>query len=230
LKYFRSILLSLICLMTGAALGRELECFYNTQWAVFLWPEHGRCYLESVDFSAKFEAEKHSFTGSASEKSKVKTFEIEEAKQVDFIPLEIVTEFPNLNGIVITESKVPTVKSGLFKPAFENIEYLDLSLCNIKSIEANAFQYLIKLKYIRLYANKLSTLPDQVFGNNPGLLHIDLRQNQLSSIVPNFFDGLNKLKLVYISTNLCIEEDIGCETCLVGQADLKSKLQKCFGN
>jgi hypothetical protein len=119
------------------------------------------------------------------------------------------------------------VKSGLFKPEFEKIEYLNLLHDSIETIEPEAFQHLVKLQWIRLYNNYLQTLPDRLFENNPDLIYIDLAKNQITSIVSNFFDGLEKLKLVEFKNNLCIGEDIGCVTCLVTQSDLKEKLQKC---
>ncbi len=79
-----------------------------------------------VDYSADFESEKHSFTGTPEEKSEVKTFRASRSPNFDFIPLEILTEFPNLNGLAVEFSKLPTLKAGLFKPELEKLEYLHL--------------------------------------------------------------------------------------------------------
>jgi flavodoxin len=38
------------------------------------------------------------------------------------------------------------------------------------------------------------------------------------------------LKLVDFRDNRCTREKIGCETCLIVQADLQNKLKKCFDN
>jgi Leucine-rich repeat (LRR) protein len=215
--------------MTGDAIGRKLQCNY-ARHADILWPSHDLCGTNEVDYSAKFEAAKHTFTGTPSQKSEVKTFRIYDSTQVDFIPLELATEFPNLNGVKFSYCNLPTVKEGFFKQELQNIEFLDLAVNEIKVIEPKAFQYLIKLKYINLFSNNLQTLPDQLFQNSPDLIYIDLLQNQINAIVPNFFDGLNKLKLMYFQGNLCIDAEIGCETCLITQLELKEKLQGCFGN
>jgi Leucine-rich repeat (LRR) protein len=225
-QFFRLILLSFVCLMIGAAVGRELECRYNT-WTDTLRPSYNYCATEGIDFSAKFETEKHSFASSSSEKIEITAFGIQYSPQVDFIPLEIFTEFPNLRGLTILDSKLATLKTDLFKVEFKEIEYLELHYNNIETIEPEAFQHLIKLQWIRLFRNNLQTLPDRLFENNPDLIYIDLAGNKINSIVSNFFDGLEKLKLVEFKENLCIDEDIGCETCLVTQSDLNEKLQNC---
>jgi hypothetical protein len=215
--------------MSADVFGRELRCKYAS-WPETLWPSQPQCYTSYIDYSAKFEAEKHSFSNFASERSKVKTFYIFASSQVDFIPLDILTEFPNMNGIYIAESNLPTLKSGLFKPEFQRIEYLRFDSNKIEVIEPNAFQYLIKLQWVGLYGNKLQTLSYRIFQNNPDLFYINFDFNKINSIHPNFFDGLEKLKLINFGGNLCIQTVIGCETCQIAQADLKEKLQGCFDN
>jgi hypothetical protein len=209
--------------------GRELQCTYTT-WSTTLSPSSRWCYTDSIDYSSKFEKEKHSFSGSATEKYELKNFQISRSSQVDFIPLDILTEFPNLNGLSISSSKLPTVKSGLFKIELQKIEYLFLYSNQIVSIEANAFEYLSKLKWIRLESNKLESLSYKLFKNNPDLIYINLKQNKINSIHSNFFDGLQKLKLVQFDGNLCIQTDIGCETCSITPTDLNNKLENCFTN
>jgi hypothetical protein len=217
--------------MTGSASGRQLECTYQT-WYFALWPFHKYCGSDQADYSARFESEKHSFsiTGSAAQKSEINTFYIQNSAQVDFIPLDVLSEFPNLNGIAITGSNLPTLKSGLFREEFNKIEFLDLKSNQVEVIEAGAFQYLVKLKWIRLGDNKLQTLSYWLFVNNPDLTFIGLWGNKIASIHPNFFDGLLNLKFIVFEKNLCIDVRIGCETCSVSQADLKNHLGKCFAN
>jgi Leucine-rich repeat (LRR) protein len=215
--------------MTGAAFGRKLECAYAT-WADIFWPSHKLCHTLAVDFSAKFETEKHSFSGNSFQKSETSVFQIHKSAQLDFIPLDILTEFPNLDGIVIWECNLPTVKAGLFRAEFKKIEFLHLQDNNIELIEPSAFQYLIKLKWVNLYKNNLQTLPYQIFRNNPDLIFISLSSNKISSIHPNFFDGLAKLKQISLIENLCIQTEIGCPTCSITQTALQGELKKCFDN
>jgi hypothetical protein len=220
--------------MTGDASGRDLQCTtFTYSWT--LWPSIKWCATERVDYSTSFEKEKHSFSiiqdyGSV-QKSEIKNFFIAYSTQVDFIPLDILSEFPNLNGLMIEWCNLPIVKSGLFKEELKKIEFLYLLRNKIESIEPEAFKFLIKLKWIELSQNNLQTLPYRIFRNNPDLFYIDLGSNKINSIHPNFFDGLKKLKLIYFTGNKgCINVHFGCETCLITQSDLRGKLQGCFDN
>jgi hypothetical protein len=230
--FFRFILTSFVCLMTGDAFGRHLQCEYAT-YSLTLWPSFEWCITRGVDYSANFEKEKHSFsiTGSSVQKSEIKTFFIFGSTQVDYIPLDILSEFPNLNGLMIGSSDLPIVKSGLFKEELKKLEFLYLALNKIESIEPEAFKFLIKLKWIRLSENNLQSLPYRLFRNNPDLIYISLGWNEINSIHPNFFDGLQKLKLIDFTNNEgCINAEIGCETCLITQSEIRGKLQGCFDN
>ncbi len=209
---------------------RELKCYYDTTDLYTLWPSNDRCTTNQIDFSADFEPELHSFTGSPEEKSEVKTFRTRRSPNFDFIPLEILSEFPNLNGLAVEFSKLPTLKAGLFKPELEKLEYLHLGYNEVEVIEPKAFQYLIKLKWVSFYENKLKALPHKLFKNNPDLVYINFEENQINSIQPNFFDGLASLKMVeFGSRNRCIRINIGCGNCSDIQSDLKRELKKCFG-
>jgi Leucine-rich repeat (LRR) protein len=237
LSFFRFILTSFVCLMTGDAFGRHLECSTQTYYFT-LWPSFKYCATYQVDYSASFEKEKHSFSikysqyyGSA-QKSEIKTFYIRYSAQVDFIPLDILSEFPNLNGLMLEGCDLPIVKSGLFKEELQKIEYLDLAVNKIESIEPEAFEFLIKLKWIRLSSNNLQSLPYRLFENNPDLFYINFNyDNKINSIHPSAFDGLQKLKLIDFTNNKgCINVEIGCETCLISQSEIRGNLQGCFDN
>jgi hypothetical protein len=227
--FFRFILISFVCLISGAAFGRHFQCTYYTRSSI-LWPESKCCYTNGVDYSAKFETEKHSFYITSSQKSEIQTFLISLSK-LEFIPLDILKEFPKLNGLALSGCNLPTLKARLFKKEFQKIQRLNLWLNKIEVIEPNAFQHLIHLKWINLYGNNLQTLPYQLFGKNPELIYVGLSSNKINSIHPNFFDGLQKLKLVDFSRNYrCFNEELGCETCFISQANLRGKLQGCFDN
>jgi hypothetical protein len=216
--------------MAGDAFEREIECIYMTSSTYPLWPLVHCCFSSrSIDYTEFFKTAKHSVDGDEFDKRETKMFMISRAT-IDFIPLEILTEFPNLNGIYFDRCWQPTVKSGLFTAEFRNIEFLHLGENNINLIEPEAFQHLVKLKWISLQWNDLKTLSHKLFRNNTDLIYINLKGNGINSIHPSFFDGLSKLKLVDFRENLCTRDQIGCKTCLITQADLQNKLKKCFDN
>jgi Leucine-rich repeat (LRR) protein len=201
--------------MTGVAFGRELECYYKT-WFPILWSSHKYCHTLSVDYSAKFENEKHSFSGNFSEKSELKTFYISRSAQLEFIPRDILTEFPNLNGLVINQCNLPTLRTGLFKADFDKIEHWRLESNKIELIQPGVFQNLNRMKWISLDDNNLQTLPHRLFKYNPNLVYISLANNQINSIHPNFFEALHNLKMIDLrGENVCIQKEIGCSTCRI---------------
>jgi hypothetical protein len=219
---------SFLCLITSDVIGREIQCKYG-DWSTILWPANECCHTESNDFSARFKADVHSFSGSPAKKSETKTLAIFQSPNVDFLPLDIVTEFPNLNGLSINFCNLPILKSGLFKPDFKGIEYLDLLANYVETIEPSAFQYLVKLKWLNLNKNEIQTLTTKLFKNNPDLTFINLKNNQISSVHPNFFDGLSKLNyILFGKRNFCVKDDVGCQTCEVAEAELNGKLRACF--
>jgi hypothetical protein len=131
--------------MTDSAFGRNFRCQYENS-SYPLWPSHTYCLTRSYDYSAKFESEKHTFVGTPTQKSETTAFWIHRSVQVDFVPVDIFSQFPNLNGLGINKCNLPILKSSLFKPEFQKIQYLSLKSNRIQSIEPNAFQYLNKLK------------------------------------------------------------------------------------
>jgi hypothetical protein len=76
------------------------------------------CHTESNDFSARFEADVHSFSGSPAKKLETKTLAIFQSPNIDFLPLDIVTEFP-MNGLSINLCNLPIQ---IFPPFSLNFE------------------------------------------------------------------------------------------------------------
>jgi hypothetical protein len=197
-----------------------------------MWPTFNQCKIEPLDLSEKFRTEVHSFSGTTAQKLAATTVWLRDLSNVDFIPKEVPTEFPNLNGILIDTCTLPTVKNDLFKKSFHGLQYLWFYRCKIQTFEVNAFQYLVNLKWIRLDENQIESLPLQIFKNNPELIYINLEENKINSISSNFFKNLKKLQFVQLNSNLCINKDFGCSssTCSVSQAELDSELSTCYLN
>jgi hypothetical protein len=196
-----------------------------------LWPEHSVCMVQNVEFSSNFKAESHSFSGSASQKLEVKEISINNSPQVDFIPLGIFSEFQNLVGIYFYASNIPKrVNSGFFTKDFDEAEYLSINSCKLESIDQNAFEHLVKLRWLRLYNNQIKTLHFLIFGNTPNLIYMDIRSNQINSTNPDLFKKLNNLKFIESTGNQCIDKNLGCETCSISQSDLDSGFSKCHFN
>jgi Leucine-rich repeat (LRR) protein len=208
--------------------GRELSCSY---WTISktLWPEHSYCLVQNVDFSDDFRSESHSFSGSPYEKFEIKAFHIYTSPQVDFIPIQIFSEFQNLNGLYLYQSNLPSkINPGFFTKDFDKVEYLGIQKCNLQSIDQNAFEHLSNLKWLCLRENEIKSLSNLIFKNSPNLVYIDISSNKIGSVNPVLFRNLSNLKYIEAEGNDCIKINLGCETCSLSQSDLDRGFTSCF--
>ncbi len=222
----------MVLVSIGVITGRELECSYGTCNWYSLWPEFQYCKLSEIDLSKSFESQVHSFTGSTSQKSWATAVWFLDSSQIDFIPKQILEEFPNLNGLIIYECNLPVLKNDLFPEEFVVLEYLKLGYNKIISIEPFAFQNLENLKWLSLEGNEIQSLPFNLFQKNPKLFYLDFIINQINSISPSLLKNLNQLKRVHFYDNKCVDENFGCSWCTrsISQSDLDSGLSTCFQN
>jgi hypothetical protein len=230
--FFRFFIAFFVVASIGVVTCRELECeYYEINWFTF-WPEFKYCGLSQVDLSESFEPQVHSFTGSTSEKFEATAVWFYHSPQIDFIPKEILEEFPNLNGFLFYSCNLPVFKNDLFSAEFVVLEYLELVSSQIISIEPFAFQNLKNLKWLRLYRNRIQSLPFNLFQKNPKLIFLGFDSNQINSISPNLFKNLNQLIFVDFYINKCVSKEFGCDTCSrsISQSDLDSVLSTCFEN
>jgi hypothetical protein len=195
-----------------------------------MWPEFHHCKLSRIDLSKSYESQVHSFSGSSSEKSQATVVLFEESSKIDFIPKQIPEEFPNLNGLVFEFCNLPVLKNEFFPENFGILEYLLLWNNQIVSIEPFAFKNLKNLKWLKLNANKIQSLPFNLFQNNQKIFYLTFGWNQINSISPNLFKDLNQLKFIDFMSNRCVSRQFGCETCPISQSDLDSGLSTCFQN
>lgn len=225
-------LVFLCVLLSGIeTFGRELRCTYSTYPYYTLWPKFRLCALSAVDLSTGHNSEALLFTDTELEKSEATVVWFSfGVSTIDLIPKEILKEFPNLNGLGFTTYKSPVIKNNVFTEDFQVVEYLYLGYNRINTIEANALEHLSKLKWFGLQNNQIHTFPFQLFKKNPELIYIGFFDNKVASINPNLFDGLNKIKLLDFEQNVCINEELGCETCSIAQSGLKANLSSCFSN
>ncbi len=211
--------------------GQVLLCRYGTS-TLPLRPTHNSCELSLVDLSEKYKNSHFSFTGTPQQKSATNVY-FNSPYNIDFLPKEILSDFPQFNSLSIHYCDTLTVlKNDLFTKDFNVIQYLHLSFNKIESIEANAFQYLTNLKWIALGENQIQSLPHQIFRNNPEILIMWLDGNKINSITPDFFKNLNKLQGVTLDENQCTTNEFGCASgsCSVSQSELNTDLSTCYSN
>jgi hypothetical protein len=185
--------------------GIGLKCGYNQ----LLQNNFKICEVEKVDLSNIFREENFEISGSTEELSETNGIEFRESPHVDFIPPAVVERFPNLIAIVVDSSIVPIIKNDLFSSKFDKIKGLSIVRSNIEFIEEKAFQHLKILEEINFTDNKIKRSKCALFSNNPKLMQIDLRLNEITIILPKLFKNLYQLKEVKLEDNECIDEDFG---------------------
>jgi 5-hydroxyisourate hydrolase-like protein (transthyretin family) len=149
---------------------------------------------------------------------------------MDFLPVDILAEFKNLNGFVFSVCDIPNIRSNIFTVEFQRVEYLNFENSNVQSIEEKAFEQLINLKWISFDRNKIKTLPLLVFKHNIKLIYVDFQSNWINSVNPYVFKELKELIYVKFRGNQCADDDFGDICCSLDHSVLNLGLSMCFTN
>jgi Leucine-rich repeat (LRR) protein len=217
------------CSISEEDLENELGECYRRYYQIDLDNVKGKIFY--VDLSESSERVKLTVNGTEEEKKSVIEFRFRDITKIDYIPVEIFTEFPNLKRIEISRSNIPIVKENLFGKECESIEILWFIRNEIKSIERKAFSHLKNLVKIKLRFNKIESISYSIFQTNSKLEEIDFRDNQIKALNPVIFKHLNHLKIIDFSFNRCVSHDFGCEkNCTIDQEELNKKLTPRYDN
>jgi Leucine-rich repeat (LRR) protein len=124
---------------------------------------------------------------------------------VDFVDIEILKRFPNLNGLTFFRSNIPIPKN-IFTVELKMIQYLSLERNKIKTLEAHVFDELVELKWIDLRQNEIEEILHPIFAKNKKLEYISLSTNKIQTLHPNLFDDLPRLEEVWFSSNPIVDK------------------------
>jgi len=75
----------------------------------------------------------------------------------------------------------------------------------VSELSSNTFSSLSDLRIIQLNQNTLTTLPSNIFQDNPHLEQLHLSSNEISSLPSDIFSGLSRLKSLSLSKNQLTE-------------------------
>jgi hypothetical protein len=175
--------------------------FSSAEWTVSFrqdgfgrWPKHLRCCFDKLSFKKGIH-EKIEFEVSDQQKRDTKTVSFWDSSAVDFIDLEILKTFPNLNGLTFHDGNIPILKN-IFTVDLKMIQYLGLVQNKIKNLEPHVFDELVELKWIDLAGNEIEEILHPIFAKNKKLEYVDLSFNKIHTLHPNLFDGLPRLEKV----------------------------------
>ncbi len=146
--------------------------------------------------------------------------------QIEFIPSQVMRQFPKVDGIKIHKSNFHLIDSSMFK-GVKLIKHLEFFDCNITEIDQNALADLENLEVIIFWKGILRNLTTNIFWNNKRLRKIVFTQNYIEIIHPTFFDGLNDIMEVNLEANVCINERFYIKTSI---DYMKHRLEHCFDN
>jgi Leucine-rich repeat (LRR) protein len=191
--------------------------------------EYGVGRIDYVDLSESSERDQFTYNGTEDQKQKVTEFFFQQILKIDYIPVEIFTEFPNLNEIKIEDSKIPILKENLFGDECEKIKILWLRSNGIKIIERKAFYHLKNLVVINLSRNKIERITENIFQTNSKLEFVYFQENQIKALNPAIFRHLNHLKAVGFRSNRCASQDFGGYY-PINLERMNNKLTPCYDN
>lgn len=111
------------------------------------------------------------------------------------------SEFPaNVRCVNFSGSTFGHVNWTVFTNGMNMIETIDLSFCNITSIEMEG-KGTFSLKEVDLSHNKLVTLPRDFLADHPGLVVLDLRENSIQELPEGFLQNSHNLQELYLQGN-----------------------------
>ncbi|CAG9801214.1 unnamed protein product [Chironomus riparius] len=115
--------------------------------------------------------------------------------------------FPGMNNVFVTAILRNTTGSttrnvpSVLCSQFPHVTYIDLSYLGIEDVDANAFRGCRNLDWLRLYNNRITSLPDNLFMYNRHLNYFDLERNLLTALPENLFANQLALEALDLNNN-----------------------------
>ena len=119
------------------------------------------------------------------------------------LPVGVFDSLSWLITLNLSGNDISTLPVGVFH-SLGRLYFLNLSVNSITTLPVGVFDSLSRLRTLDLSDNKLLLLPDDVFiyvGTTQGLLTLNLRSNNISTLHAHVFDHLNELLTLDISYN-----------------------------
>lgn len=201
------------------------EYSYITSELVLDFPEFQakrQCKVLEQDLLSRTGIISHEFSGSSAEKEMVLLVHFTDST-VEFIPANILENFPNLKGIVVENSTLEELKEGYLFKELGVLKHLQISN-NLKTVQKNALAVMENLESAWFSNNKIEVLPFAIFSHNHRLRFIDFSQNKIKAITPELLKGLTNLQSLDFQQNICVKERTSMP------AMKASILFKCYDN
>lgn len=112
----------------------------------------------------------------------------------------------DVTGFVAIGSGIEVVPHGL-ENFFPNLLTISYQQTSFRTVNADDFKAFPNLRDLEIYGGKLETITADSFKYNKNLEWLDLTSNKLKSIDTKAFEGLDKLKSLFVYKNSCIDEN-----------------------
>ena len=152
------------------------------------------CYIEDQ----KIDDEGFSVAGEPN--LSVQGFDIEDNKEVKFLPENIAESFPALTVYQVLSCSIRFVNGKHFK-GLKKLEHLNLARNEIESIDGDSFKDLTNLEDIDLNYNKIKKIDPNLFQSLESLQDFYIDHNQLEFLDEKIFDNLQNLRLIELGKN-----------------------------
>ena len=101
----------------------------------------------------------------------------------------------NVKGLVVSRTQVEYFPRGL-STTFPSLTNVLVENCGLKNIARKDFEGLGNLEYLNLSNNELKSLPNDLFVDTPNLRQIFLHVNKIEQLSSKIFDPLDKKNLI----------------------------------
>jgi hypothetical protein len=115
------------------------------------------------------------------------------------------SELIQLVILVVNSSKIEKIHKDALEDLI-NLEEIYLNDNFLKFLYPDTFKHNMKLKLINLENNKLRRISSDLFPQNTNIENIFLGNNNITQIERGSFDGLKNLKILNLTSNLCIDK------------------------
>lgn len=112
----------------------------------------------------------------------------------------------HVKTLIIKNFKLEKIPQG-FTNFFKNLEELQISNADLKSIKSEDLIEYKNLTTLSLRGNLLTILPSGLFGNTKNLEFIDFSFNRLKYIDTDIFDDVPNLRQAFFMNNICTGRD-----------------------
>lgn len=116
-------------------------------------------------------------------------------------------DFKNMFAIVISTSLVEDVPEDTFT-GLSSLQRLELSASKIKILYDKTFHDLVELKNLILCGNEIEEITKFLFAKNSKLLKVNLINNHIKFIDAAAFDALIVIETIWMTGNVCIDENV----------------------